>query len=158
MTANKWPVVLGLAISAVLWGAVGPVHAGSKYQTTLVPNLAGTNPGFSASGSSIKIQHGMVTGKIKGVVDGAGNPVTTDPTNPADNYSVSVAFTELSMGTTGSVTVTFDLTNGNGTFAKDATGAFSAAGATLGDGITIDSVRVIDSMQNVIGGGGVAVE
>ncbi len=59
------------------------------------------------------------------------------------------------MGTTGTVTVTFDLTNGNGTFAKDASTAFSAAGATAGDGIAIDSVRVMDDMQNVIGGGGV---
>ena len=158
MTTKRWPVVLGLAICAVLWGAVGPVHASSKYQTTLVPNLAGTNPGFSASGSSIKIQHGMVTGKIKGVVDGAGNRVTTDPTNPADNYSVRVDFTELNMGTTGAVTVTFDLKNGNGSFAKDASTAFSAAGATPGDGIAIDDVRVIDNMANVIGGGGVVAE
>ncbi len=57
----------------------GPVHAGGKYQTTLVPNVAGTHPGFSATGSSIKMQNGRVTGKIKGVVDGTGNRVTTDP-------------------------------------------------------------------------------
>jgi hypothetical protein len=155
MRTKRWPVVLVLAICAVLWGAVGSAHAGSKYQTTLVPNLAGTNPGFSASGSSIKIQHAMVTGKIKGVVDDAGNRVTTGPTNP---YTIHVSFTELSMGTTGAVTVTLNLKNGNGTFAQDASSAFSAAGVTAGDGIAIDSVRVMDNMSNTIGGGGVVGE
>jgi hypothetical protein len=62
-----------------------------------------------------------VTGKIKGVVDGAGNRVN------------------------GSITVSFDLTNRNARFSKDATAAFSAAGVTPGDGIAIDSVRVIDN-------------
>jgi hypothetical protein len=154
MRTKTWLVVLALS-SVVLGGAVGPADAVSKYQTTLVPNLAGTNPGFSASGSSIKIQHAMVTGKIKDVVDGAGNRVTTSPTNP---YTIHVAFTELSMGTTGTVTVTVNLTNGNGTFAQDASSAFSAAGVTPGDGIAIDSVRVSDNMGNTIGGGGVVGE
>ncbi len=141
-------LINGLGIALLLL-PTGPVHASSKYQTTLVPNLTGTHPGFSASGSSIKIQNGKVTGKIKGVVDGTGNRVT------ASNYSVHVSFTELNMGTNGSITVSFNLTNGNASFSQDATAAFSAAGATTGDGIAIDGVRVMDNMMNVIGGGGV---
>jgi len=141
----------------VLSGAAGV--AGTKYQTSLVPNAAGTMPGFAAQGSSIKIDgHGNLKGKIKNVVDGTGNRVTTDPTDSADNYTVEIDLAVPATAGGGTVIVSFDLKNGNGTFALSITGDPALAGAAVGDGVAVNAVRVKDSTGTVIGVGGVAVE
>ncbi|MBI3769734.1 MAG: hypothetical protein HY271_14770 [Deltaproteobacteria bacterium] len=125
----------------------------------MVPTVAGVMPGFSASGSSIKIDgHRSLKGKLKNVVDVTGARVTTDPMNTADNYSVEVDVAVAATATTGTVTVSFDLKNGNGGFAADVSGDPVLIGATLGDGVAINAVRVKDGSGTVIGTGGVAVE
>ena len=150
MDSMKALLALGLAVG--LSAAAGPVHAGSKYQTTLVPNQAGTNPGFSASGSSIKFDgHRMLKGKLKNVVDGTGNRVNT--TTP---YSVEM---DVAVGaSSGTLTVSVNLTNGNGTFAADESSATVFTGAMTGAGVAVNGVRVKDSTGTVIGSGGVAIE
>lgn len=146
-------LVAGMAFSA------SSALAGTKYQTSLVPTVSGTMPGFSQKGSSIKIDgHRSLKGKLKKAVDGTGALVTTDPMNPADNYSVEVDVAVAATATSGTVTVSFDLKNGNGTFAADISGDPALAGAVLGDGIAINAVRVKDGSGTVIGTGGVTVE
>ena len=142
----------------VMFGAA-PSVAGTKYQTNLVPTVAGTTPGFAAQGSSIKIDgHGNLKGKIKNVVDGAGNRVTTDVNDAGDNYSVEIDLAVAATAGGGTVTVSFDLKNGNGNFVTSISGDPALAGATVGDGVAVNAVRVKDSTGTVIGTGGVAVE
>jgi len=65
--------VAALALCAAIMLATSPASTGTEYQTHLVPDAAGTNPGFSANGSSIKIDDMLVLeGKIEEEVDGAG--------------------------------------------------------------------------------------
>jgi hypothetical protein len=141
-----------LAFAVGICGLASPVHAGTKYQTTLVPGAPGTTPGFSSSGSSIKIdgKRQVLKGKIKNVVDALGARITTDGVPSSDDYSVEV---DLSVG--GTVVVPFDLKNGNGKFVQDLTATLS--GAALGDGVAVTAVRVKDDLGTVIGNGGVAV-
>jgi len=144
---------------AAMLSAAAPAHAGSKYQTTLVPTTSTSQPGFSANGSSIKI-NGMraLKGKIKKVVDGAGMLVTTDPMNAADNYTVEVDLAVPATAAMGTVSVSFDLTNGNGTFSADISSNPVFTGAMLGDGVSVLAVRVKDNTPAVIGTGGFAIE
>ena len=138
-----------------------PASAGTKFQTSLVPNIAGAMPGFSANGSSIKINgHRSLKGKIKKVVDGAGALVTTDDMNPADNYTVEVDLSVPATAVSGTITVSFDVKNGNGTFAADVSGDPVFAGATLGDGVAVTAIRVKDNSPTptTLGVGGFAVE
>ncbi len=136
------------------------VHAATKYQTSLVPNVAGTMPGFSANGSSIQLNsHLALKGKIKGVVDSTGARITTDPANPADNYSVEVDIFVPHTGGTETVTVSFDLKNGNGTFSEDLSSDPVLTAAATGDGVAVLAVRVKDNstpVPLVIGVGGFA--
>ncbi|MBI3767947.1 MAG: hypothetical protein HY271_05545 [Deltaproteobacteria bacterium] len=148
-----------LLTAALALAAAHPASAGTKYQTSLVPTVAGTQPGFSASGSSVKFDgHRSVKGKLKKVVDGTGTLVTTDPMNPADNYSVEIDVAVPAVPTSGTIAVSFDLKNGNGTFAAAVSGDPALAGAVVGEGIAVTAVRVKDSGGTVIGNGGVAVE
>jgi len=142
-----------------LFVAAGPVHAGTKYQTTLVPDVAGTNPGFSASGSSIKIMGNLsVKGKLKKVTDGTGALVTTDPLTPGDEYSVEIDLSVPHTGVSGTVELAFDLVNGNGKFSAASLSADPAlAGAATGDGVAVLAIRVKDSAGAVIGRGGFAM-
>jgi hypothetical protein len=143
----------GVALSA------SSALAGTKYQTSLVPTVSGAMPGFSAKGSSIKIDgHRSVKGKLKKVVDGAGALVTTDPLNPTDNYSIEIDVAAAAVPVSGTVTVSFDVKNGNGTFAADISADPALAGAVLGNGIAVNAVRVKDGSGTVIGAGGVAFE
>jgi hypothetical protein len=156
---RTWSASVVAAALATVFVAAGPVTAGTKYQTSLVPNVAGTMPGFSANGSSIKIDgHRMLKGKIKKVVDGTGALVTTDGTPSLDDYSVEVDLSVPTTAVSGTVTVKFDLNNGNGKFAADLSGDPVFVGATLGDGVAVTAIRVKDSAGTVLGVGGFAVE
>jgi hypothetical protein len=156
--AMRTAASVGVAVAAMLVMG-GPVIAGTKYQTSLVPNVAGAQPGFSASGSSIKIDgHRSLKGKIKKVVDGTGTLVTTDPANPADDYSIEVDLAVPATALSGTATVAFDVKKGNGTFAVDLSSDPTLVGAVLGDGIAVNGVRVKDPNGTVIGVGGVAFE
>lgn len=149
----------GLVALAAL-GMVGaaPAAAGTKYQTSLVPNVAASTPGFSQKGSSIKIDdHRALKGKIKKVVDGTGALVTTDPMNPADNYTVEIDLAVPATTLSGTTVVSFDVKNGNGTFAADLTADPTLAGAVAGDGVAINGVRVKDPNGTVLGVGGVSL-
>ena len=151
-------MIVTLTFAAAL-AAVAPAHAGSKYQTTLVPTSTTALPGFSAKGSSIKIDgHLALKGKIKKVVDGAGALVTTDGVPSSDDYSVEVDLAVPATAATGTVTVAFDVNNGNGKFAASLAGNPVFAGSALGDGVSVLAVRVKDASATVIGTGGFALE
>ena len=139
---------------------VTAVQAGTKYQTTLVPNVSGTTPGFSAKGSSLKLDGSRHTlsGKIKNVVDGTGARVSTDPNAPGDNYSVEVDLSVPAVPATTTLTVSFDVANGNGKFSVDLGGDPVFAAAATGQGIAVLAVRVKDATATVIGVGGIAKE
>jgi len=156
----KFVCLSGLAIVFGLAGLTTPAHGGTKYQTSLVPNVAGTSPGFAGAGSSIKIDgHRMLKGKIKKVVDGLGALVTTDSVLPsADDYTIEVDLTVPATTTSGTVTVPFDLKNGNGKFAADLTNDAVFTNAVRGDGVAVTAIRVKDSTGTVLGVGGVAIE
>jgi hypothetical protein len=149
-------------LAVVACGGIGllPIQANARtnYQTSLVPNVAGSTPGFSAKGSSLKISgsHLALKGKIKNVVDDTGARITTDALNPADNYSVEVDLSVPHTAATSTVVVSFDLKNGNGKFSTDLSSDPAIDGATAGDGVAVEAVRVKDAAGNVIGHGGFA--
>jgi len=65
--------VAPIALVAVGLFSVSTAVAGTKYQTSLVPNVAGTAPGFAFTGASVKLDDNLlVKGKIKTVVDAGG--------------------------------------------------------------------------------------
>lgn len=137
---------------------VPPAHAGTKYQTSLVPLIAGSTPGFSAKGSSIKLDDKLrLKGKIKKVVDGAGVRVTTDGVPSPDDYSVEVDLAVAAGTAAGTVTVFFDLNNGNGKFAADLSTDPVISAAAAGDGIAVNAVRVKDASSTLFGVGGFAI-
>jgi len=157
MRTSHWLTVFVLCTAAI--GFATPAHAGTKYHASLVPILADQMPGFSALGSSIDINtHRALKGKIKNVVDGTGARITTDPANPADNYSVEVDLFVPATAVSGTVTESFDLTNGNGKFSADLTADPVFMGAVSGDGVAVREVRVKDSNGAVIGYGGFSIE
>jgi hypothetical protein len=133
-------------------------QAGTTYKTSLVPNVADTTPGFSARGSKILLRDQLVLkGAIKGVVDVGGNRRTTDSGVAGDEYSVEVDLFVPATVQSGTVTIPFDLKNGNGKFRLDLTGDPILAGAEPGDGITVLGVRVKDDLGAEIGTGGIAL-
>lgn len=149
----------------VLWalGAAfviaAPAIAGTKFQTSLVPLVAGSHPGFSSNGSSIKLDdHLNLKGKIKKVVDGTGALVTTDGVPSSDDYHVEVDLGLASGTTTGTVTVAFDLKNGNGKFSTSLSGNPALTGGMSGDGVAVNGVRVKDSTGMLLGVGGFALK
>lgn len=147
------------ATCAALGIATVPALAGTKYQTSLVPILAGTTPGFSATGSNIKLDDKLrLKGKVKKVVDGAGARVTTDGVPSMDDYSVEVDLGLASGSAAGTVVVSFDLTNGNGKFSADLTGDPALAGGVSGDGVGVTGVRVKDGSGALLGVGGFAIQ
>ncbi len=151
-------IATALAAGVALFAA-SSASAGTKYQTSLVPTVAGAMPGLAASGSSIKLDgHRHLKGKLKKVVDGVGALVTTDGVPSADDYKVEIDLAVAATATSGTVTVSLDPKNGNGTFAADISGDPVLAGAALGDGIAVNAVRVKDSGGTVIGNGGIAFE
>lgn len=154
MSMKQLPIIALVAASLCCASAA---LAGTKYQTSLVPNVAGTVPGFASSGASIKLDDKLaVKGKLKTVVDGSGNRITTDTENSADDYKVEI---DLAVGTTSAtISISFDLKNGNGKFQEDISGDAVFAGATSGDAVAIEAVRVLDANGTVIGVGGVSVK
>ena len=133
--------VLTGALLAVVWSIAVPAYAGPKYQTTLVPLQAGTMPGFSASGSSFTLTPSGYKGKIKGVVDGTGMRVTTNPADPADKYKFVL---ELEVPARGAFIFTageFDLKKGNGTFAGS---LHFDPPIVSGDGVAVNALRLRD--------------
>ena len=140
--------------------ASGAAVAGTKFQTSLVPNMSGTSPGFSASGSSLFVDgHRMLKGKIKKVVDAASALVSTDGT-PAtgDEYTVEVDLTVPATLVSGTVVVPFELKNGNGKFSASISADPVFAGSALGNGVAVTAIRVKDSLGTVLGVGGFAIE
>ena len=154
MNTSKFTWLCGLAIAVGFMGVSAPAHAGTKYQTNLVPVSATGQPGFSASGSSIKIERSPMTvsGKIKKVVDGTGALVTTDGAPSADDYTVEVDRSCPATLVSDTVTVPVELKNGNGKFTQTA----AALCGVAGDGVAITAIRVKDDAGAVIGVGGVA--
>lgn len=158
MRGRLTPFGVALAFCAGIVLASSQAFAGTKYQTSLVPDVAGTNPGFSAKGSSIKVDDQLrLKGKIKNVVDAAGLRVTTDGVPSLDDYSVEVDLSVPATGASGTLVVPFDLTNGNGKFSLDFSADPILAGAASGDGVRVLGVRVKDSSGTVMGGGGFAI-
>ena len=140
-------------------GLAGPAYAGTKYQTSLVPNVAGASPGFAAAGSSIKIDGQLaLKGKVKKVVDGTSALVSTDGVPSADDYKIEVDLSVPATAVIGTVTVPFDVNNGNGKFSSDLSGDPVFVGAALGAGVAVTAIRVKDSAGTVIGVGGIAIE
>ena len=156
----KTSLMMTLAATCAAVGiATAPALAGTKYQTSLVPILAGSTPGFAASGSSIKIDDKLrLKGKVKKIVDGAGDRVTTDGIPSADDYSVEVDLGLASGTSAGTVVVSFDVNNGNGKFSVDLTGDPAIAGGGPGDGVAVTGVRVNDSLGTLLGVGGFAIK
>jgi hypothetical protein len=148
---------LNLAFTIAVLLLALPAFAGTKYQTSLVPNQDGSMPGFSSSGSSIRIDdHLQVTGKIKRVVDG-GDLVSTESDSTTDDYSVEIDLAVAATGSSGTITISFDVKNGNGTFKADISADPVLSGAAIGDGVAVNGVRVKDSSGTVLGTGGFGV-
>ncbi len=153
MKANRIVNVLAVvACSAVILLPVR-AHAVTKYQTSLVPDVAGTQPGFSAKGSSIQINgHLALKGKLKGAVDGTGARIS------GRTYTVEVDLSIPATSATETVSVPCDLTNGNCTFKEDLSSDVDLSAAAVGDGVAVLAVRVKDNNGVVIGRGGFAKE
>ena len=150
----------GLLISAAWLAASGPIHAATTYQASLVPVQADTVPGFSARGSSIKIVSNnqlRMKGKIKQVVDVDGNRVTTRPEDSDDDYTVEVDFFVPATDDSGTISMLFDLKNGNGKFRMHVNGNDAFPDAMRGDGVVIEEVRIFDASHTLIGVGGVSL-
>jgi hypothetical protein len=144
------------ATCAAVGIATAPALAGTKFQTSLVPILAGST-------DSRKAQHQTddklrLKGKVKKIVDGAGERVTTDGVPSADDYSVEVDLGLASGTSAGTVVVPFDVTNGNGKFSLDLTGNAAITGGGSGDGVGVTGVRVFDNLGNLLGVGGFAIK
>ena len=127
----------------------GVALAGTKVQLSLTPDSAAADPGFSANGSSIRIDDlARVKGKIKGVVDG-GMLVTTDPLDAGDDYYVEIDLKVKETGQNTIVTIFFDLKNGNGKFSADLSASAVFAGSIAGDGVEVEEVRVYSSNTQI---------
>jgi hypothetical protein len=159
MRAKGTSTMLALLGCVVIGFAAAPAYGNSKAELSLVPAVKGSQPGFSADGSSIRLdgrQH--LRGKIKKVVDSAGHRVTTDPKNSADDYSVEVDVVVPSVPSSGTVVVKLDLKNGGGKFKVDLASNPIFSGAAKGAGVAVNAVRVKDSTGTVIGFGGYALK
>ena len=150
----------GLLISAAFLVASSPIHAATTYKASLVPVQADTAPGFSARGSSIKMVSSnqlRVKGKIKRVVDVDGNRVTTRPEDPDDDYTVEVDVFVPATDVSETISMHFDLKNGNGTFKTRVNRGNALQDAMKGDGVVIEGVRIFDALDTLIGGGGLSL-
>jgi hypothetical protein len=142
--------VLALCVPAL-------ANAGTKYQANLTPDEAADMPGFTANGSSIKIDDRLrAKGKIKRIVDDQGALVTTDPLDGNDDYWVEIELHVLSTDLEDTVTIFFDVKNGNAKFSADLSADPVFAGAIMGDGVEVDGVRVY-SPTDEIGRAGIAI-
>ena len=149
-----WLGIVLLLLPAAAWAG------GSSFQTSLVPDMADTEPGFRANGSSIKIVSSgnlRVKGKLKGVVDDEGDPVTTERNDDGDDYCVEIDLFVPATEEEDTLALCFDLKKGNGSFKGRLGGGPAFAGAQRGDGVTIREIRVLDGDGTVIGSGGVAL-
>jgi hypothetical protein len=153
-----------LVISAAWLIAADPGYAATTFKASLVPVEAGTTPGFSANGSSIKLvskNRLSLKGKIKKVVDVDGNRVTTQRNDPDDDYmleiDIFVPATDPATDAFRTISIPFDLKNGNGKFKTRMLADDLLKGAVRGHGILIEGVRILDASDTLIGGGGVAL-
>jgi len=151
-----------LFVAAWLAAPASAEAAATSYRTSLVPIEADAAPGFSTNGSSIKIISGnnqlRVKGKIKRVVDENGDRVTTDRSDSDDDYVVEIDLFVPATDESDTVSIPFDLKNGNGVFRTHVKrGDPIFAGAMKGDGVVIESVRIFDASGTLIGGGGVSL-
>jgi hypothetical protein len=138
----------------------GALAAATMFQASLVPNESEATPGFRASGSSLKLVSAgnlRLMGKLKGVVDGSGDEVTTDPGDPDDDYCVEVDLFVAATAQAGTAEVCFDVRNGNASFKANLGGEPALAGSAKGDGVTVREIRVLDGAGLAIGSGGVAL-
>ncbi len=158
MRVNGRSTIVALLGCAVIALAAAPAHGNSKAEVSLVPVVKGSKPGFSADGSSLRIDARHLKGKIKKVVDAQGNLVSTNPKDAADDYSVEIDVTVLTGPTTGTIAVKFDLKNGNGKLKADLSSNSIFAGAPAGAGVAVNAVRVKDGTGAVIGSGGYALK
>src|SRR5262249_19934978 len=144
-----------LAVVACAGVTLLPVsaHAVTKYQASLVPDVAGPPPVFSSKGSSIQINgHLALKGKLKGAVDGTGTRIS------GLTYSVEVDLSIPATSTSETLSVPCVLTNGNCTFKEDLSTDAGLSAAMVGDGVAVLAVRVKDNNGAVIGRGGFAKE
>ena len=157
---KRYSSIQCFALSLCVAGlAAAPVYAGTKYHTNLVPLVEHTTPGFSPHGSHLKFNdHRHLKGKIKRVVDAAGARITTDGTPSMDDYSVEVDQSVPATGGSETVTVHFDLKNGNGDFKVDLSTDPVLSAAAAGDGVAVDAVRVKNSAGTLIGVGGFSLK
>lgn len=159
MRSKTFIGVCSLALTVGLFSLAAPAYAITKYQTSLVPNFWSATPGFSAKGSKIKINgHRSLKGKIKKVVDGTGTLVSTDGVPSADDYKIEVDLLVPTTALFGTVTVPFDVKNGNGKFSVNIMANPILFGAAFGDALVIQAIRVKDGVGTLIGVGGVTFE
>lgn len=153
MKANRIVSILAVVACSAMTLLPVRAHAVTKYQTSLVPDIAGTKPGFSAKGSSIQINgHLALKGKLKGAVDGAGARIN------GLTYTVEVDLSIPATSATETIVVDCALTNGNCTFKEDLSTDAGLSAAAAGDGVAVLAVRVKDNNNVVIGRGGFAKE
>ncbi len=149
-----------LAISAAWLIAAAPGYAGTTYKANLVPVEAGTAPGFSANGSSIKLVSSnrlKLKGTIKKVVDVDGNRVTTQRNDPDDDYILEIDIFVPAIDASSTISIPFDVKNGNGKFKSRVPPDDVLKGAVRGYGMLIEAIRIFDGSDTLIGGGGVAL-
>jgi hypothetical protein len=154
------------AIPCLLLAAAGlgaPAEAASTFhQTSLVPLEADTAPTFSTSGSALKLLSGnhrlKIKGKLKRMVDARGDRITTDRRDPDDDYAIEIDLFIPASGASETVSIAFDLENGNATFRTDVKrSAPLFDGAEMGDAVVVDAVRIFEPTGALIGVGGVAL-
>lgn len=150
-----------LAFGTLLLLAPGVAWAGAtSFQTSLVPDVANTTPGFRAEGSSLKIVSSgnlRVRGKLKGVADAQGDPVTTNRNDDGDDYCVELDLFVAATDQAGTVTLCFDVRKDNASFKGKLGGGPVFADAEKGDGVSVREIRVLDSAGDVIGSGGLSL-
>ena len=149
-----------LVSSAALLIAADPGYAATTYKANLVPVEAGTAPGFSANGSSVKIVSKnklSLKGKIKNVVDVDGNRVTTQRNDPDDDYILEIDIFVPATDASSTISIPFDVKNGNGKFKSRVPADDVLKGPVRGYGMLIEAIRIFDASDTLIGGGGVAL-
>jgi hypothetical protein len=150
-------LLAAFAAIPMLAGMVGPAFAGTKFQTNIVPSSAvspPTNPTLSTKGKIQFDDKGKILLTVKGVTDGAGDPVTTStaikdslkatgtPVADDTTYVAVVRGTFTALGIQFEMPVPFDLKKGNGT-TKLAEGAqFSQIPGGIGRSVEINGVEV----------------
>ncbi len=153
MKANRIVSVLAVVACSAMTLVPVRAHAVTKYQTSLVPDVAGTKPGFSAKGSSIQINgHLALKGKLKGAIDGTGARIN------GLTYTIEVDISIPATSATETISVACELTNGNCTFKEDLNSDVDLSAAAVGEGVAVLAVRVKDNNSVVIGRGGFAKE